>query len=149
MFLDAECAWFGDPAFDLAFCLNHLLLKGARDGADRAPYLAAFRALAGAYLAGVDWESEDGLEARAAALLPALFLARVDGKSPVEYLTAESERAAVRRCAIPLIVDPPARLKEVADAWERAPMSEPVIQSLIARRIWDPAAGRRSKLRSP
>ena len=27
IFLDAECAWFGDPAFDLAFCLNHLLLK--------------------------------------------------------------------------------------------------------------------------
>jgi len=25
--LDAECAWFGEPAFDLAFCLNHLLLK--------------------------------------------------------------------------------------------------------------------------
>src|SRR5580704_9188816 len=25
--LDAECAWWGDPAFDLAFCLNHLLLK--------------------------------------------------------------------------------------------------------------------------
>src|SRR5271168_3767799 len=33
VFLDAECAWFGDPAFDVAFCLNHLLLKGARDGA--------------------------------------------------------------------------------------------------------------------
>ena len=27
VFIDAECAWFGDPAFDLAFCLNHLLLK--------------------------------------------------------------------------------------------------------------------------
>src|SRR4051794_13086338 len=25
--LDAECAWWGDPAFDVAFCLNHLLLK--------------------------------------------------------------------------------------------------------------------------
>ena len=33
VFLDAECAWFGDPAFDVAFCLNHLLLKGARAGA--------------------------------------------------------------------------------------------------------------------
>ena len=29
VFLDAECAWFGDPAFDLAFCLNHFLLKAA------------------------------------------------------------------------------------------------------------------------
>jgi aminoglycoside phosphotransferase (APT) family kinase protein len=117
VFLDAECAWFGDPAFDLAFCLNHLQLKGAREGADRPRYGAAFSALVGAYLAGVDWESADGLEARAAALLPALFLARVDGKSPVEYLTRESERAAVRRSAAPLIADPPRRLMDVADAW--------------------------------
>ena len=29
--LDAECAWHGDPAFDLAFCLNHLLLKCLSD----------------------------------------------------------------------------------------------------------------------
>jgi len=120
VFLDAECAWFGDPAFDLAFCLNHLLLKGARDGADRTRSGAAFSALAGAYLAGVDWESADGLEARAAALLPALFLARIDGKSPVEYLTRESERAAVRRAAAPLIADPPRRLTDIADAWTRA-----------------------------
>ncbi len=118
VFLDAECAWFGDPAFDLAFCLNHLLLKGAREGADRTRYLAAFSALAATYLAGADWERATEIEARAAALLPALFLARVDGKSPVEYLTRESERAAVRRCAIPMIADPPGRLKDVADTWE-------------------------------
>jgi aminoglycoside phosphotransferase (APT) family kinase protein len=120
VFLDAECAWFGDPAFDLAFCLNHLLLKGARENADRTRYTAAFLALAGAYLAGVDWESVAGAEARAAALLPALFLARVDGKSPVEYLTHESERGAVRRCAMPLIANPSHRLMDVAEAWERA-----------------------------
>src|SRR5580698_7072158 len=118
VFLDAECAWFGDPALDLAFCLNHLLLKGAREGADRKHYKDAFFALASLYLAGVDWESATEIEARAAALLPALFLARVDGKSPVEYLTRESERAAVRRCAIPMIADPPSRLKDVADALE-------------------------------
>jgi aminoglycoside phosphotransferase (APT) family kinase protein len=117
VFLDAECAWFGDPAFDLAFCLNHLLLKGAREGVDRTPYLAAFSALAGEYLAAVDWENADDLEARAAALLPALFLARVDGKSPVEYLTHDGERAAVRRCATPLIADPPRRVSDVANAW--------------------------------
>jgi aminoglycoside phosphotransferase (APT) family kinase protein len=119
IFLDAECAWFGDPAFDLAFCLNHLLLKGAREGADRARFGAAFSALASAYLRGVDWENAEGLEARAAALLPALFLARVDGKSPVEYLTRESERAAVRRCAAPLVADPPRRVSGVANAWSR------------------------------
>jgi aminoglycoside phosphotransferase (APT) family kinase protein len=120
VFLDAECAWFGDPAFDIAFCLNHLLLKGAREGVGKAPYLAAFAALAAAYVAGVDWEEPRGLEARAASLLPALFLARVDGKSPVEYLTRDGERDAVRRSATPLIASPPQRLADVADAWEAA-----------------------------
>jgi aminoglycoside phosphotransferase (APT) family kinase protein len=119
VFLDAECAWFGDPAFDLAFCLNHLLLKGARSGAVRAPYLEAFDALAQTYLAGIASASAEALEARAASLLPALFLARVDGKSPVEYLTRDDERNAVRRCAAPLVATPPARLNEVAEAWSR------------------------------
>ena len=120
IFLDAECAWFGDPAFDLAFCLNHLLLKGGRSGFAREPYLNAYRALARTYLRGVVWEDVDALEGRAAALLPALFLARIDGKSPVEYLTSEIERDAVRHCAIPLIAAPPSRLTDVADAWSRA-----------------------------
>ena len=117
IFLDAECAWFGDPAFDLAFCLNHLLLKGAREGAGKARYAAAFSAMALAYLARVNWEKPDDLEARAAALLAGLFLARVDGKSPVEYLTCESQREAVRRFARPLIAAPPSRLTDVANAW--------------------------------
>jgi len=120
VFLDAECAWFGDPAFDLAFCLNHFLLKGARSGADKTRYLAAFSALADAYIECIDWEDASELERRAAALLPALFLARVDGKSPVEYLTRESEREAVRRCAAPLVARPPMRLGDVAEAWSGA-----------------------------
>jgi aminoglycoside phosphotransferase (APT) family kinase protein len=121
VFLDAECAWFGDPAFDIAFCLNHLLLKGAREGAGKAPYLAVFAALARAYLDGVDWEERRGLEVRASALLPALFLARVDGKSPVEYLTTDGEREAVRRCATALIATPPQTLAEIAEVWSRTP----------------------------
>jgi len=120
VFLDAECASFGDPAFDLAFCLNHLLLKGARFGVDRTRYFPAYDALAEAYLDRVDWEERADLEGRAAALLPALFLARVDGKSPVEYLTLAAEREAVRRCATPLISTPPARLADVAKAWGRS-----------------------------
>ena len=121
VFLDAECAWFGDPAFDLAFCPNHLLLKGAREGADRALFLAASKRSPAAYLAGVDWEDAIGLEARAASLLPALFLARVDGKSPVEYLTEERERDAVRRCAVPLIAEPPHASRGRRRSLEAAP----------------------------
>ena len=101
-----------NPAFDLAFCLNHLLLKGARNGATRAPYLAAFRTLADAYLAGVDWDPTAALDMRAASLLPALFLARVDGKSPVEYLTSDIERQRVRAFAAPMIATPPRRVHD-------------------------------------
>ncbi|MGA2793033.1 MAG: phosphotransferase [Roseiarcus sp.] len=121
VFLDAECAWFGDPAFDLAFCLNHLLLKGARHGVSRAPFGEAFRRLWEAYRAGVTWEAPETVEARAAALLPALFLARIDGKSPVEYLTRDDEKGAVRRFARPLIAEPLPRLSAIVDLWSAAP----------------------------
>jgi aminoglycoside phosphotransferase (APT) family kinase protein len=117
VFLDAECAWYGDPAFDLAFCLNHLLLKCAWRPQWRDRYLACFRALAESYLPNVKWEPADAFEARCARLLPGLFLARVDGKSPVEYLASEAERQSVRDCAKPLLVAPRAKLAEIAEAW--------------------------------
>ncbi|WP_245262562.1 phosphotransferase family protein [Ensifer sp. BR816] len=119
VFLDAECAWFGDPAFDLAFCLNHLLLKRLAVPEKSAGLRAAFDALAEAYLDAVTWEASAAIEARAAALLPGLLLARIDGKSPVEYVTRDDQRDAVRRCALPLILRPVERLATVADAWFR------------------------------
>jgi aminoglycoside phosphotransferase (APT) family kinase protein len=119
VFLDAECAWYGDPAFDVAFCLNHLLLKCLWQPQWRARYLAAFRTLADAYLAGVAWEPRHVFEARCARLLPGLFLARVDGKSPVEYVIDEADRERVRTCAKPLLRAPRTRLAEIAEAWRQ------------------------------
>jgi tRNA A-37 threonylcarbamoyl transferase component Bud32 len=120
VFLDAETAWYGDPAFDLAFCLNHLLLKGLVAPGARADLLASFVALAERYLAQVNWELAAAIEARAASLLPGLMLARVDGKSPVEYLTKDAEKDLVRAVAEPLLLAPPERLSEVAAAWAKA-----------------------------
>jgi aminoglycoside phosphotransferase (APT) family kinase protein len=60
--LDAECAVWGDPAFDLAFCLNHLLLKCLWTPSAAPAFLACFDALCSAYLAEVDWERADELE---------------------------------------------------------------------------------------
>ncbi len=54
--LDAECAWYGDPAFDVAFCVNHLLLKSVKVPSAAAPLRAAARALAAAHAAHVRWE---------------------------------------------------------------------------------------------
>jgi aminoglycoside phosphotransferase (APT) family kinase protein len=119
VFLDAECAWWGDPAFDLAFCLNHLLLKCLWTPSARESFLACFRALASTYLAGVNWEPAAGLEQRAASLLPGLFLARVDGKSPVEYITSDRDRAPVRRVGRQLLAQPVERLAAIADIWRQ------------------------------
>ena len=117
IFLDAETAWYGDPAFDLAFCLNHLLLKRLAAPSASRSLIESFDALAHAYLARVVWEPAADLDARAASLLPGLLLARVDGKSPVEYLTSDIDRNTVRAAALPLLVRAPARLAEVASAW--------------------------------
>lgn len=117
VFLDAECAWYGDPAFDLAFCLNHLLLKCLWVPRAHDAFIACFHALAGEHLAGVDWEAAAGFEARTARLLPGLLLARVDGKSPVEYLTDEGDKQKVRRVAARLLDSPVARLEEIASLW--------------------------------
>lgn len=115
--LDAECAWYGDPAFDLAFCLNHMLLKCLWRPQWRARYLACYDALASTYLARVDWEPRAAIEARVAHLLPGLFLGRVDGRSPAEYLTAEGDKQRVRRVARRFLLEPADRLADLRDAW--------------------------------
>ena len=114
--LDAECAWFGDPAFDLAFCLNHFLLKAAHLPQRVGDLLAGYRAFGDAYCRHVRWEPRAALEARVAALLPGLTLARVDGKSPVEYL-GEPQREAVRRVATGLLQAAPETLEAIAARW--------------------------------
>lgn len=118
--VDAECAWFGDPAFDLAFVLNHLLLKGAWYPQWKLRYIDAFQALCSAYLSHATWEPSDRLEARVAALLPALMLARIDGKSPVEYITEPAIKEHVRAFARALLVFPLTGLESVGQRWAKS-----------------------------
>lgn len=87
-FIDAECTTFGDPAFDLAFCLNHLLIKSLVVAGHREALIEAARALWEGYRTHAAWDPTGGVIRRAALLLPALMLARVRGKSPLEYLDA-------------------------------------------------------------
>ena len=115
--VDAECAWYGDPAFDLAFVLNHLLLKGAWRPQWKLRYVDAFDALHVAYLSHATWEDAFELEARTAALLPALMLARIDGKSPVEYITDPAIKDYVRAFAGALLDRPEARLADIGARW--------------------------------
>lgn len=112
--LDAECATMGDAGFDPSFCLNHLVLKALHLPKTRDDLLASTTSFWAGYCAHVDWEPVADLERRVCQLLPALMLGRVDGKSPVEYLTKD-ESAAVRRIAIGLIGAPATTLEEVVN----------------------------------
>lgn len=91
--LDAEVAHWGDPTFDVAFCMNHFLLKAVYHGPHGAPFVIG---------AETFWQSYqevmepgvllDGVAARLPGQLAALFLARVDGKSPAEYLVGDDAK---------------------------------------------------------
>ncbi|WP_198541514.1 phosphotransferase family protein [Parafrankia soli] len=117
--LDAECAWFGDPAFDIAFCLNHLLIKSIKLPGLAAELRAAAQALADAHARHIDWEPPDAFGERVAALLPALALARVDGTSPVEYLDT-AQRHEVRKAGRLLLADPAPAVDQLLDRWAMA-----------------------------
>jgi hypothetical protein len=109
--IDFEVIHYGDPAFDIAFLLNHLLLKAVHLSA-----VAELKRLAVAF-----WEAlrasmpvPDWLEPATLQHLGCLHLARVDGKSPAEYLS-EQGRARVRALAVSLILDPPATIPQTFD----------------------------------
>ncbi len=112
--LDAECATMGDASFDLAFCLNHLAIKSLHLPETRDDLLASVLRLWGGYRPHVTWEDATALEARVCALLPALMLARVDGKSPVEYLD-EAGQGRLRALALALLPSPPRTLTEFTE----------------------------------
>lgn len=116
--LDAECASMGDPAFDIAFCLNHLLLKSIHLPECRTNLRDATLQFWNAYALQITWEDKNKMEARVTALLPALMLARIDGKSPVEYLS-EVSRTAVRAIARPLIKTPVENIRAFLEAMQQ------------------------------
>lgn len=112
--LDAECATVGDPSFDISFCLNHLILKALHIRQSRQSLLDGVGKFWAAYAPYISWEAQSDLEARVCRLLPALMLARADGKSPVEYLDDE-EFHFVRSLAVSLIKDPEQSLAEFVE----------------------------------
>ena len=111
MAIDFEVIHFGDPAFDSAFLLNHLLLKSFHRPQWAGLYAQAADGFWRKYLAGVP--GEGWIEPATLQHLGWLMLARVDGKSPAEYLRDTSVQDRVRRFARDLIVSPPGSVAEV------------------------------------
>jgi aminoglycoside phosphotransferase (APT) family kinase protein len=111
--IDHEVGHFGDPAFDLGFFLTHLVAKAihARERCRAFLDLAAlFWAEYRAILAPVVTPGElADLKRRMMLNLAGCLLARVDVKSPLEYLD-EDERRVVRQLGREWLVNPPEQL---------------------------------------
>jgi aminoglycoside phosphotransferase (APT) family kinase protein len=87
MLLDAEVAWYGDPAFDAAFLHTHLFLKGLLHAGRGSLWAETSSSAWEAYAGEMGSHCDTGLDRRTAVLTAMMMLARIDGKSPVEYLT--------------------------------------------------------------
>jgi aminoglycoside phosphotransferase (APT) family kinase protein len=115
--LDHEVVHWGDAAFDLGFSLAHLLSKAHhlpahRDALARAAgrHWQTYRQTLG----GVPWL--DGLEGRAVRHTLSCLLARVAGRSPLEYLDPR-QRDAQREAIVPLMQDLPSSIDALTDAF--------------------------------
>lgn len=105
--LDHEVIHWGDPAFDLGFSMTHLFSKAHHLPDQRHLYGQAILQYWRTYcatLGDTEWTSD--LEGRAIRHTLGCLLARVAGRSPLEYLS-ESERKRQRRVTLSLIKDPP------------------------------------------
>lgn len=112
MAIDFEVVHFGDPSFDAAFILNHLMLKSFLKPEWMSQFSEAalrfWSALTRCLPAGQDW-----FEASTVKHLGCLLLARMDGKSPAEYIRDPALKATIRAFARGLIVAPPKSIDAV------------------------------------
>lgn len=122
--IDFEVAHQGDPVFDLAFMASHLTLKAIHRPAWARLYDACLRDFVGGYVR----EVESGDPSARAALTPrlsslsshvgALLVARVVGRSPAEYLTAEEQERTLALGA-GLLTEPPDELDPLFELRDR------------------------------
>ena len=90
--LDHEVIHFGDPAFDIGFALTHLLSKAHHLEEYRTRFAEAAIGFWNDYWSGVQaLDFAKDLENYAIKHLLACLLARVAGRSPLEYLTIEEQ----------------------------------------------------------
>ncbi len=118
--IDFECAHFGDPSYDAAFLLNHLILKAFRRPELAGGYFRLARTAFAWTLGLLPLPALGWFESASVRHLALLMLARVDGKSPAEYLDSQVLREHARRLALRLVREPPARLEGALGAAREA-----------------------------
>lgn len=119
--VDFETAHFGDPAFDLGFFFSHLLLKSVLHADKLDDYLALARVFHQRYFGAIDQFSSTGaisrteLDHRAVGHTAVCMLARIDGKSTIDYLPNPADQQLVRAFCLSSLADLPAGLISLFD----------------------------------
>ncbi len=109
--VDCEVAWYGDPSFDIGFLVHHLLLKYLHF--DNEQFLELAKAFIEGYEKALSTEKRAQIcQKHTVETTLMLMLARIDGKSPVEYLS-KSQREAVRNKVICLLNQDIASLEQL------------------------------------
>jgi 5-methylthioribose kinase len=111
--LDYEVFHFGDSAFDVGFALTHFLSKAHHLPEERVRLgsaAALFWQVYSDQIAALDWAG--AIESRVVRHTLACLLARVAGKSPLEYLKSR-EVARQSEVVLRLIADPPSRVDDL------------------------------------
>ena len=102
--LDYEVACYGHPAFDLAFFSNHFILKAVLFDEFSKGYLDMLDIMVKRYFEKMTFMSKEEFEPVFVKTLAILMLARIDGKSPVEYLVGnEAKQNLVRKISIEMM----------------------------------------------
>ena len=119
VFLDAECAWYGEPAFDAAFCLTHFLLKCLWQPQWKSHYLECHQSFRETYLSKANWLDQTELDRRVTQLHLGILLARVAGRSKVEYISDPALHNLVKIFTTENLLDNLQSTAEVAVLWKR------------------------------
>ena len=110
-YIDAETCNFGDPAFDVVYFCNHLLLKSIHIPDKKNKFIQSYENFFKTYLKSIKLSQRKNFIDRCIAMVPIMLLARIDGKSPVEYIIKKNIKNKIRLLSFNLINDPPKSLE--------------------------------------
>jgi len=114
--IDFEISHYGDPAFDAGFMLCHLLLKAVHRYRERDRFFGLAREFWLSYRGAFGEAAPADIESTTVATLGGLLIARVDGKSPAEYIVDDARRDALREAAAGILLGGVATVEEAIEA---------------------------------
>jgi len=109
--LDHEVIHWGDPAFDIGFSMTHLLSKAHHVAGSRMVFKQAAFTYWQTYVADIPAVFDPSFETRCVQHTLGCLLARVAGRSQLEYLS-DAEKSAQRAVIVTLMEDLPATMPE-------------------------------------